>query len=136
MILLDTSALIWFILGDRRLGSKARDHLTHSFERNEACLAPISFWEAAMLVRKGRVVLGQPVRRWADGLIAGGIQIAALTPDIAIRAGELPDDIHGDPADRIIVATAQLRDKILVTSDRKILAYAQAGHVQAIDARR
>ncbi len=136
MILIDTHPLVWFMQGERRLGAQTRVLVQQALDRNEALVAPISFWETAMLVRKGRVVLGQSTSRWAEGMVAGGLIVAALTPDIAVRAGELPDDIHGDPADRLIVATAQSLDLLLVTSDLKILAYARAGHLRAFDSRR
>jgi PIN domain nuclease of toxin-antitoxin system len=135
MILIDTHALIWFMFGDPRLGPRTQEHIQKAMDEGQASVAPISFWEAAMLVRKGRIALGQPTQKWVDGLMAGGIKIAALSPDIAVKAGELSDEIHGDPADRIIVATAQLLDRLLITSDRKILAYAKASHLTVLDAR-
>jgi PIN domain nuclease of toxin-antitoxin system len=42
---------------------------------------------------------------------------------IAIRAVDLPGKFHGDPADRIIVASAQETGSVLVTKDKEILAY-------------
>jgi PIN domain nuclease of toxin-antitoxin system len=136
VILLDTHPLIWFSQGDERLGRRTRDLIIDCGERNEVLLSPISFWEAAMLVRKGRVSLGMSTHSWAIMVQESGrMHIAGLSPTTGVDAGELPDDIHGDPADRLLIATARLSGCALVTADRKILGYARAGHVQAIDAR-
>jgi PIN domain nuclease of toxin-antitoxin system len=135
MILLDTQALIWFSIGDEQLGARARELVAAAGKRRETAVSPISFWEAAMLTAKKRVDLGMPVATWAGEILSSsGPALLAITPEIAVSAGELPGSIHGDPADRIIVATARTHACTIVTSDRKILAYAKAGHVQAIDA--
>lgn len=137
MILLDTQALIWFSIGDEQLGARARELVTAAGKRGETAVSPISFWEAAMLTGKNRVDLGMPVATWAAEILSSsGPALLAITAEIAVSAGELPGSIHGDPADRIIVATARAHACTIVTSDRKILAYAKAGHVQAIDAGR
>lgn len=137
MILLDTHVLVWFSIGDEELGIRARDLIVAAAKRRETAVSPISFWEAAMLTRKNRIDLGMPVATWVSRIMSSsGPVLLALTPSIAVSAGELPKDIHGDPADRIIVATARAHGCMLITSDRKILSYAKAGHVEAIDARR
>ena len=61
-----------------------------------------------------------------------GIRLAALTPEIAIDASHLPGVFHSDPADRMIVATARRIGAAIVTRDRKILDYAEAGFVEAM----
>ena len=137
MILLDTHVLIWFSIGDKRLGRQARELVFAAAKRGQTAVSPISFWEAGMLARKNRVGLGMPVAVWAAEIMASGSPVLlALTPEIALNAGELTNDIHGDPADRMIIATARAHACTLLTSDRKILSYAKAGHLHAIDARR
>ena len=137
MILLDTHALIWFSIGDEQFGKNAGELVATAADQGTTAVSPISFWEAAMLTRKKRVNLGMPVSTWAaEVLNSSGPALLALTPHIAVLAGELPGGIHGDPVDRIIVATARAHACTVLTSDRKILDYAQAGHVEAIDARR
>lgn len=133
MILLDTQSLVWFFEGVDALGRKARTVIDES---DRACSA-ISFWELAMLVDKNRVALSKPLNLWTATLIhEGDVLVLPVTGEIALDAGSLPHGIHGDPADRIVVATARSLGCQLMTADRKILAYAAAGHVQAIDARR
>ena len=136
MILLDTQALIWFAEGDDRLGAKARDRIVDATAARDVAVSPISFWEVAMLVRKSRIHLGRSADEWTAQICGNdGPVVTALTPGIATAAGQLPDSIHGDPADRIIIATARSLACPLLTADRKILAYAAAGHVSVIDAR-
>ena len=136
MILLDTHPLIWFTQGDKFLGSKARQIIQDAIDSDEALVSPITFWETAMLARKGRLSLGRSVQDWAQAILGTGVKAAEITPHIAMSAGDLPSDIHGDPADRLIIATARAFGCPLVTADRQILAYAAKGHLAVIDARR
>ena len=136
MILLDTHPLIWFTQGDEALGSDARRIVQDAIDSDEALVSPITFWETAMLARKGRLGLGRSVQDWAHAILGNGVKAAEITPHIAMSAGDLPADIHGDPADRLIIATARAFGCPLMTADRQILSYASKGHVAAIDARR
>ncbi len=92
----------------------------------------MTFWELAMLQSKGRLGVRLEIGAWRQRLLAGGLIEIPLDGEIGIRAGLLPD-LHGDPADRIIVATA-LAGHTLVTSDRQILDW--SGQLDRIDARR
>ena len=137
MILLDTQVLVWFVQEDKRLKDAAKLLIEQEAPADEAMISPISFWEVAMLVDKGKLPLGHRPLDWMEAILDGvGFKIEPLAPIIAIDAGSLPGDIHGDSADRIIVATARNLGCPLLTTDHKILDYAEAGHVQAIDARR
>jgi PIN domain nuclease of toxin-antitoxin system len=135
MILLDTNVLLWRAEDDKRLGKQARRAIDQAVGRNEAFVSAMSLWEMAMLIRKQRITLGMPLRQWSR--IAFGPDALRLVPvddAIAIDAGEL-QNIHGDPADRAIIATARHHKVPLLTADEAILEYAEAGHLQAIDAR-
>ena len=89
-----------------------------------------------MLVEKKRFLIAQPLQVWIDtALSQPGIGLAAVTPPIAVDAGLL-SGIHGDPADRILIATARALGCPLMTADERILAYAEKGHLKATDARR
>lgn len=136
MILLDTQVLIWFSQGDPLLRTAAKALIEQETAANTAMISPISFWEVAMLVDKGKIALGWRPLDWMEAVLDGrGFRMEPLAPIIAIDAGSLPGDIHGDPADRVIVATARHLACPVLTTDHKILAYAAQHHVKAIDAR-
>jgi PIN domain nuclease of toxin-antitoxin system len=137
MILLDTHVLIWLIEADLRLGTRANGTIERSRAADGALIATISLWETAMLVDKRKAVLSRDVRSWFDAVLAApGFSLADVTVAIGTDAGSLPGNIHGDPADRLIIATARALGCPVLTADRKILHYAKAGHVGTIDARR
>lgn len=94
-------------------------------------------WELAMQVDKERFTTDIPLVDWLRiAFDTVGTDEAPVTGEIARIAGCLPAGIHGDPCDRIMIATAQVLDCPLMTADEKILRYASEGHLQAIDARR
>jgi PIN domain nuclease of toxin-antitoxin system len=128
-LLLDTHALLWWQAGSSRLSSLALDAIATA---DELLVSPISFWEVAMLVSKGRIALDRPAAAWANDLVGPGgpVRDAGLSPDVAVAAGQLAD-LHGDPADRIIVATAMAERVPIVSKDRRIAAGA-AGHVAVV----
>lgn len=122
MILLDTHALVWLDEGSPRLGKEALPLIDKALKSSELFVSTISFWEVAMLVEKGRLEMQSEVDLWRQSLINNGLQEVALTGDIAISAALLKD-FHGDPADRMIVATAIQLAASLCTADEKILAW-------------
>ena len=88
-----------------------------------------------MLVARGRLVLPRDPREWLELHVSHpGFSVHPLSIAVAVGSNCLPADPHGDPADRIIIATARHLDAVLITADQKILSYAKAGHVKARDA--
>jgi hypothetical protein len=88
-----------------------------------------------MRVAKGRLVLDRDVMEWVQATLAlPGLRMAPLEPAVAVASTRLPGELHGDPADRLIVATARHLGATLVTADAALLAYARLGHVQALPA--
>lgn len=133
MILLDTHVVIWAVIADPHLGEQARAAIRQDRDRRISAMVA---WEVAMLARKRRLAFSIPVETWLDrAMIALEARDVPVSREIAQEAGGLPDDVHGDPGDRIMVATARQTGAMLITADRKILAYAAAGHLNAIDAR-
>jgi PIN domain nuclease of toxin-antitoxin system len=122
-VVLDTHALLWWHAKSDRLSAKA---LRAIDDASVVLVSPISFWEIAMLVRKGRVALDRPTNVWVnDFQSTDRVEISDLTSAIAVAAAELLD-LHGDPADRILVATANAYGAPLVTKDEKIHDHAKS----------
>jgi PIN domain nuclease of toxin-antitoxin system len=134
-VLLDTCTAIWLANGSRMArGALAR--IVAAGLEGGVFVSPVSAWEIGLLSRPSRSpgarFLPDP-KTWFQRLMAGpGIKVAAVTPEIAIDASWLPGELHGDPGDRLIVATARHLGAPVVTRDSKILAYAGSGHVEAI----
>ena len=134
MILLDTQVIVWLIGDNARLGRSARQVIADDADRRVSAMVA---WELAMIADKGRLTVIEPLADWIDQAFDSIDAIdVPVTYKIARDAGSLRDGIHGDPCDRIMIATARALGCPLMTADRKILAYAAAGHVKAIDARR
>ncbi len=84
-----------------------------------------------MLQSKGKISLHTPLQQWIKRIESlSYIKILPLTPEIAIESCELPGEFHGDPADRMIVATARVLDIPLMTRDQKIVSYGQRGYIK------
>lgn len=133
LVLLDTHAWFWLASGEVDFAPQASQAIVEASSRDCLRVSVMSIWEIGMLDAKGRVDLGRPAEAWVrQALAMPGIALADLTPAIALASSRLPGEFHGDPADRIIVATARLTGAALVTRDRLILEYARAGHCVAV----
>ena len=95
-------------------------------------ISPITAWELGLLIARRRIALPSAPVDWLNELIAAGSSWAPLTPQVLADASFLPGTIHRDPADRILAATARAFGYRLMTRDRALLAYAEAGHLQAV----
>lgn len=126
MTLLDTHVLVHYASDDRRLGQRARAAIERALARDELFVSALSFWEVAMLVAKGRLSLDTTVSAFRAAALATGIQEEPVDGSIAIAAGELPEH-HGDPVDRMLVATAIVRGLALLTADATLLDWKLRG---------
>ena len=107
-------------------------HLIGAGRKNSLYISAISIWKVAMLEAKQRITFSVDITSWInDAVSAPGLQVITLRPEISIDSTHLPDEFHGDPADRIIVATARFLGCPLITSDKKILAYSEKGFLTA-----
>jgi PIN domain nuclease of toxin-antitoxin system len=111
----DTHVWLWSAAGDPR-AEKISDY------SGTAIVPAISQWEISMLVMKGRLELQPDEATWFSENLEPPISLAPLTPEICMTSCRLPD-FHGDPADRIIVATAITLGIPLITSDEKIIRW-------------
>ncbi len=120
MILLDTHVWIWWRSDPSRLSRRAKREIDRA---RRVGLSAISLWELAMLVRKQRLELDRGLLEWVESALEEPvIEVLPLTPAVAALGSEL--EIHGDPGDRIITATALLAGAALVTKDEQLQSYA------------
>ena len=129
-MLLDTHVLLWHEQGDRRLGPKTRRAVERALPESELAISAISFWEIGMRIQKGQLEFLFDLDAWRRELLDQGLVEIPADGVIAAGAGLLAD-LHGDPADRLIVATA-LQGCRLVTADRRILEW--PGQLSRLDA--
>jgi PIN domain nuclease of toxin-antitoxin system len=118
-LLLDTHIWIWLLQNPGLLASKTLKTLRDPV--SELWLSAVSTWEALALHRKGRLDLPADLDSWLLRATQG-LQQAHLTHEIALASARL--QMHEDPADRFLVATAEVLDLTLVTADRKLLGLA------------
>jgi len=132
-LLLDTCAAIW-ITENEPLAVQAEEAMNAAYANNRPVkISPITAWERGMLISKNRLASPISPLQWFERLITDAqFAVADLTPAILIDSSFLPGEVHADPADRIIIATARALDLTILTRDRLILKYAEAGHVRAL----
>jgi len=134
-LLLDTHVWVWLAEGRRDIATDALDLLIKAAEASLLRVSVISAWEVGMLEAKGRIRFDIPCEDWIHlALGMPGLSLMPLTPSICVRSSRLPGDFHGDPADRLLVATARELGATLLTRDGPILRYAGLGHLRALRA--
>jgi len=123
-VLLDTHALHWWLNEPGRLSGPAAAAID---DARTALVSPISMWEMGMLTKKGRLVVSDaPLPAWLRALRDHPkVAITPLAAEIALDAG-LIDGLDGDPADRLLVATARAYRVPLVTKDSRLHDFAKA----------
>jgi PIN domain nuclease of toxin-antitoxin system len=133
-LLLDTCAAIWTVEGET-MTEAAVTAISEAVDGGFPVLvSPITAWERGLLAAKGRIASPMTPKRWFEVLLSQpGLELAEMSIDILIDSSFLPGPPAGDPADRIILATARNFDLTVVTRDRAILDYAAQGHVRALE---
>ena len=121
MIVLDTHIWYWWINLDFVRLPKG---IIESIESTpHVGVSAVSCFELALASKKGRLQLPLPLSVWFERALSGSdIELLALTPEIASRAATLTE-VHRDPFDRIIIATALELDGLLASVDGHFSSY-------------
>jgi PIN domain nuclease of toxin-antitoxin system len=131
--LLDTCAIIWIAQG-AALGHEASLVLARVGQgRGKLYVSTMSGWEVGMLISKGRLATTRSAQAWFDAVVdALAAEPVETSLSILLASSFLPQPIHNDPTDRILIATAREHDLTIITRDRAILAYGAVGHVKTL----
>lgn len=120
-VLLDTHVWLWWVLPGSPMAAVERAALDRLAANRALALSPMSLWEAQLLVRKGRLRLPLPFADWlALAAHEEAVRLLPVDHEVILALDRLPDSFHGDPADRMIVATARANGLPLATRDAAI----------------
>ncbi len=131
--LLDTHIWIWIT---NSVADRVSSHFFAEVEEWQRSglvyLSPFSCWELGLLVEARHISLDQSIEiLWDRDTNHDSFRIAELTGRILVESNRLPGDLHHDPADRILAATARVNSLTLITRDKRLLDYAKQGHIKA-----
>jgi PIN domain nuclease of toxin-antitoxin system len=130
VIVLDTHALVWWVSGSGRLSAPAKRAIGKALREGPLIASTISVLEIATAVRRGRLELEAPLGDWLADLGAlPELRFEPVSVEIARLAGTYAEPAPGDPADRIILATAHNRGVELVSADGRLRAFPHAAVV-------
>ncbi|MGD9881360.1 MAG: type II toxin-antitoxin system VapC family toxin [Reyranella sp.] len=132
-LLLDTHTIVWLTEDFPELGNRTKRSCDAALASSEIAVSTIVFFALGQLARRRCIAGPESVSAWRARLITLDVQEIPVSADIALRAAQL-GELHGDPIDRIIVATAIVEGALLSTADRRILDW--PGSMQRQDARR
>jgi PIN domain nuclease of toxin-antitoxin system len=130
-VLLDTCAALWLAKAEP-LAAPAEDAMSEAVESGTLFVSPILAWEIGLLVSRGRIFLSRSPIVWFEEMFDFGVTLAAMPPSILLDSSFLPGGPPRDPADRIMAATARAYGYRLITRDRALLDYGEAGHLEVI----
>lgn len=132
MIVLDTCAWVWFVMGEP-LRRDALELIRAAEREGSLVVSAASVWEVATLARKRRLDLVEGARVWVERATRiVGLTVHAVDGRVAFDAATLPGELHGDPMDRFVIATARALDAPVVTRDTAILRYGRTGNVAVL----
>jgi PIN domain nuclease of toxin-antitoxin system len=125
-LVLDTHVWLWLMLGSAQLSRSFRQSIEQSQKHHGILISIISIWEVGMLAEKKRIKLDMDILDWVlQALDFPGMRLVQISPKIAIQSTRLPGTVHGDPSDRLLIATAHEENAVLVTCDEKLLQYGE-----------
>jgi PIN domain nuclease of toxin-antitoxin system len=119
-MIFDTHAIIWLLEGNPNIGPVTRRLADEALAADRLSVSAISFLEISTLARQGRLRLDATPAAFRAAVLGDGLVEIPVTGDIWIAAGALRG-FQGDPADRIIAATALAKGLTLATADETSL---------------
>jgi PIN domain nuclease of toxin-antitoxin system len=120
-VLLDTHYWVWWLTAESPLTAKDRVALDSAAERRQLFISAISLWEVQMLHAKGRLILPVALEEWLERAASENVvTILPLDVEVVTALDALPESFHGDPADRLIIATARAHRLALATRDKAL----------------
>ena len=132
MLLLDTHAAIW-MAESQPISEAGRLAIHSALAEKQLLFSAVSAWEIGLLMKRSRLRLSVSLDEWLEKMAARpGVQFVDLDITAAAHSTQLPEPFVQDPADRFLVPTARTLTVPLLTRDKRILAYASAGHVKAV----
>jgi PIN domain nuclease of toxin-antitoxin system len=127
IILLDTHIWVWWVNEEQQKLSASQIEIIEQSER--VAISVVSCFEVAQIVKKGRLILPSPIREWIEkALTPAGIEALPLSPEISCQAVDLTE-IHKDPFDRLIIATALNYQCRLISVDGNFPSYPELGNL-------
>ena len=119
-MILDTCGLLWLAHEQAKISNEVLSLIDQS---PVVYISAITSFEIGLKNKAGKLLLPIPPKDWFREIIKHhDIAVIDLDMDICIKATELPD-IHRDPCDRFIIATALIRQIPVVTADRRFQEY-------------
>ncbi len=131
-LLLDTHVWLWLINdSDQLKGARIVGHIEEYAQHNGLRVSAISVWEIGMLVAKKKITLSKDVFLWVkESLKENGLTVEPLSNEILLESNLL--DVHGDPADRMIIATAKLTHAAIMTADKAIIQFCRKHDMEVV----
>jgi len=121
VILLDTHVAVWMAT-DTSFGKQSMAILRKALNEDQVAISAISFWEIAMLTTKRRLRNLKSASDQRIKILGAGIRELPLNGEVCLLAGEL-ENLHADPADRLIAASAIAFNATLMTADERLLRW-------------
>lgn len=118
-LLLDTHIWLWSAVARGKLSESVFRSLQNT--ENELWLSPLSIFEVILACSKGRLVLNRPISEWLSGMLEDAPVVEAPVTHAVARETQAFTLPHGDPIDKLLVATARTFELTLVTADRSII---------------
>lgn len=133
-VILDTHTWYWLMAKfDRVNRPKIINRITDAQDNGNLYISVITIWEIGMLQFKQRIGIHQNINSWVDtALRRSHILVLPLHPEIALNSSNLPGNLHGDPADRIIIASTMYIQGTLITADTRLVQYCKKQKISCL----